>query len=849
MANRIAAADGNFTAAATWGAVDATSLLDNQTGNFTIATAATWSQGQNFTPGIITIDGIAVKVATRAAVPSGTMSVRLYNVTGAAAVAGTTVTINVSDLPDDVGAANSTYEGCSVGWTFFKFAAPVALAAATNYRVEAQSSAATQVNLFRDGTANNMSRMLRTTTTGAPGAGDSLFIMGEWTAAATKTNRTVTMDETAATDYGSASTTLATFGISLGGTLTYGTTAATNYVLRISGILAVWLGGVLNIGTTGTPIPANGTAVLEFDCAVTADFGLMVYGTANVQGSPRTAGKLKAYTLLTADASGGATTLTVGDDTGWLNGDEIVISSTTRTNTESEIVALTAGAGASSLTVGATAAAHGGNATTGVQAEIILLNRNIEIRSTLSTAGAWCITQLSSTVDFDWLRFRYMYGTGSTKTGFEVRNTSGSVGLDYAIFRDSNTNGRFITFGATQTIALTWSEVHFYSTSNITSVIQGNSGAVLRFTLTGSVSILDFNGGGAQHTFQSTIAFAYTNVYISGGSGNGFVLNSVAANTPCSWTGGGIHSMTGSGFYFNIQAANWTFTNFNVWRTNAGGGGEGGVSIFSLISDCTWINCKFFGNVSHFGLATGGGIRLRWVNCLFAGDTTFATARAFNIYTNAVTLEARFENCTFGVVTSIYAAHTSADFGSAAANAAEFYELTFVNCTLASATEFEAALTNAALGYSFIARQRKDGTTATHEKVYTAVGTIAYETTTFRTAAPSEKLTPISASLKLPSSRKRVAIAAGQAATLSAYVRKDGSYTGSAPRLILLANPALGLDNDTVLDTMTGGSGAWEQLTGSSSPVAEEDGVFECYVDCDGSAGNVFVDDWSATVT
>lgn len=855
MAHRIAIATGNWLTAGTWGAVDATSLLDSQTGNFTIATAAAWSSGANFTPGAITIDGIAVKIATRAASPSGTMSVRLFNVTGGAAVAGTTVTINVSDIDDDQGTAGSGNEGCSIGWYFFQFAAPVLLLAATNYRVEAQSSAATQVNLFRDATANNMSRMLRTTTTGAPAAGDSMFVLGLWTAAATKTDVTVTMNETANTDYGSASTTLASIGISKGGTLSYDTTAASNFLMRLSGLLQVWLSGTLSIGTSGTPIPRDSTAVLEFDCATTGDFGLISWGTVNVQGQSRTSGKNVSWTLLTADYTAGGTSLTVQDDTGWLNADEFGIASTSRTNTDGEAGSLTAGAGASTLTVGALGVNHGGSASSGVQAEILLLSRNVQIRSTLSSAGAYCITEATSTADIDWTMFRYIYGSTAAKSGFVVNNTSGSVAVDHCLMRDSATNGRHWYLNGT--ISVTWSNltcwlsaaVGIHSWLNVTSTVTGT------ITINGFLAVCDSNTAGTSHITwsQGGGSFTMTNLYLSGGNQNGFVISSAAgASVPVSVTTGSIHAITGQMVSVSQASAFWTWTSVNFWRTNGSAVGDGGTCFGASASDWTFNGCKWFGNTNN-GLVLynpSSLMRARFMNCLWAGDSSFAQARGINITEANAVFDARFENCTFGVATGIYVAHSTSDIGTSASLTNLHGQMVFVNSTLASATEFDTNLTAAMRGRYMIARHRKDGTTNTHERYFPRLGTIAYETTTFRTASPSEKMTPSGAAslMRLQSSVKRVAVGSGQAATFNVYVQKDGSYTGSAPRLVLKANPALGIDNDTVLDTLSVGSGTWEQLTGSSSPVAEEDGVLEAYVDCDGSAGNVFIDDWSASV-
>jgi hypothetical protein len=246
MTRYIARANGNLTAAASWGAIDATSYLNSETSNTALTTA--YVESSAFTPGAITIDGIAVKLASRSGSPTGTMSVRLAQ--AGATVAGTEIIVNVSDLPT---CSTTLIDG---GWYLIKFA-PVTLAGATAYTVSAKTSSASQVNLYRDATGGNWARALRTTTTAAPAAGDDMIITGEWIGAGAMTARTVTIDSTAATDYGSNSTSFETFALEIcnGGTLTYGTAASTNYVLRLSGFLTMTNGSTLNIGTVANPIP------------------------------------------------------------------------------------------------------------------------------------------------------------------------------------------------------------------------------------------------------------------------------------------------------------------------------------------------------------------------------------------------------------------------------------------------------------------------------------------------------------------------------------------------------------------------------------------------------------------
>ena len=167
------------------------------------------------------------------------------------------------------------------------------------------------------------------------------------------------------------------------------------------------------------------------------------------------------------------------------------------------------------------------------------------------------------------------------------------------------------------------------------------------------------------------------------------------------------------------------------------------------------------------------------------------------------------------------------------------------NSRAASSTEI--ANTGGLFGRSAIHYQNVDQAANIHKTVYPSLGTIAYETTTFRTASPSSKLTPSGATtgLRLQTAGAKVPVKSGKTITVSVYVQKDGSYTGSAPRLLLLANPSLGITSDTVIATFSGTSGTWVQLTGTTA-AASEDGVLTFAIDVDGSAGNVYVDDWSA---
>jgi hypothetical protein len=98
MAARIAAANGNFTAAATWGVGDTTALISSNTASTNLSTSDQTSA--NFIPGAITVDGVALhlhSIVNTGAMPTQTITVTLYDATGAANVVS--LTYQCSALP------------------------------------------------------------------------------------------------------------------------------------------------------------------------------------------------------------------------------------------------------------------------------------------------------------------------------------------------------------------------------------------------------------------------------------------------------------------------------------------------------------------------------------------------------------------------------------------------------------------------------------------------------------------------------------------------------------------------------------------------------------------------------
>jgi uncharacterized protein (DUF2237 family) len=842
MSNLVSIATGNLTDAATWGLCDATgSLVSTNTGSTALTTS--YQDSAAFTPGAITVAGIALRLASRASgSPSNTITVNLRNSTGGIDVK--TVVANVSDLPVATAGVNS--EG---GWHYFKFDAPVLILAATNYIIQVKlSSTSTAVSICTNGTTANWQRLCVTSTTQAPAAGDDMHIcqtLDGATNPATQGSITVTMDSTANTDYGSANTNtyISALGISKGGTLTWGTTAATNYLLRLSGHLIIYRSGTYSQGTTGTPIPRGSTAQLEFDCAADNDFKIRVLNgaTMNAQGLSRTSGKDVVWTLLTANQSASATTATVADDTGWLSGDEIGIASTTRTPGQAEAVTLSVDAGASTLTHGAVTNAHAGSTAETCQAEVILLTRNVIIRSVSTSAMFGGIEIGAATVDFDWVLLRYVSGPDVFgQYAVDVEATSGTVSFSYCCLRDTEQGGWRVGYTVTNGVTFTLDHSVGF---NIGSggyycflLMYSNDGAA---TITVNDNVVVAKVGSTPFYFPTLSKVTVTNIRSSSSVGAGVVFGYTGDLAGATLGPFVVHSHTGVGLHWaGDKLTNFSVAGISSWRNTDWG----------WRNLCAFINARFLGTTLLFG--NGNDINVRFENTLMGvhfsdvrcyGSTSFASTYGFVVYPNVYMFDVRIESGDFGTASGLFVAHTTADvFIDAGSNV----DIVLNNANLASATEISMS---ASVGPATRVRLQRRDRTATQHVTKTKRGDITYETTTVD-VSPSVKLAPNCASpMKFDSAAGLrgkgilIPVASGATKTPAVKVRKNSSYAGSAPRFILKANPSIGVTVDTVLDTLSVGADTWETLSGTT-PAATDDGVFECVVDCDGTAGAVFVD-------
>ncbi len=841
MASLISCATGNFTTSTTWALVDATSVLDTDAASAILTTSYQYSS--TFTPGALTIDGVAVKIANVATSPTGTITLELFNNTGTVSI--TSVTINVSDI------FNTTAGAYQRGWYFFKFSAPQLLVIATDYKIGLKTSSASQVTPYSSATTN-WSRMLRTTTTQAPASGDALHVIGEWTAAATLTSFTVTMENTATTSFGpTASTVPQGITIGKGGTMTFGTSASTNYYLKWKGVLGVAGGGTLNVGTSGTQMPSTSTAVLEMDSATNVDSGIAVFegGALNIWGATKT----NKWSLMTADKAVAATVIALVDTTGWAASDELCFASTTQTNTQCEKKTITTVDSSTQVTISAGLTnAHSGTSPT--QAEVGNLTRNVKIRgigtnapSTSTTLQGYIVIAATASVTFRYAEFYYLGSSSIGKRGLDIATTTGTFDMQYCSIHDgwitssrgssiSSASGSGITFS--NNVCFNINSEHIINVA--TAGVQVFDANILMLSVATSIATLADAGT------------TFTNTVIAGSITYGLTIAEAAALGTIS--GNTIHSggnANGSGLGLS-NIIGGTLGSLISYRNSS----VGGLRIIQTVQNVTFNSLTLFGNANrNIYLNSGGAGIPSLVNCIFndlisSGDTTFATTSGVETSASASSLGARFNSSDFSTVSGIKAAHTN----DILVGLASTYASVLAYNSKFGGTNVIGSQSNLAT-YSFFGVQRL-GTTAGNHKTFMAEGTAILDTTLFKTASPSCRLTPISASLKLASGIPGYGfikkVDNGGTATASIYVRKSktstgdaATYNGNHPRLIVRRNNALGITTDTVLATATTASeGAWELLSGTTGTVTD-DGACEFFVDIDGTVGFVNIDDFS----
>lgn len=834
MARLCAAADGDNTSASTWKLINSTSFNESETTFINSTTSYSTSYTQ-FTPGAITIDGLAIRVAQRLGT-TGTLSVDLYNHTAAAQVAGSEVTVNMTDVID----CNGNLEG---GWMFFKFASNITLIAANAYSVRVKTSTSGTLG-FYGSSSTALSRFVRTTTTQAPVAGDDRFVMGEWTGAGAITTRTVTLDDTSTVDYGSASTSVITpaLSISNGGIVLAGSAATRTYIQKISGNVVVYHSGILRIATSASRMPTSSSFTWTFDCVSNVDFGIDVKrkGEFTAYGAAK-----NRWAYLTADEASTSTVIQLDDTSGWVNGDTLLFAPTINTITQAEtkIISTVDSSTQVTLTAGLTNAHTG---TGDVIGEVGNLTSNVKIIGISSTVGTFITFRDSSLGVLDNVEVQYFgSGTGNKRGIDGQHNNTGvnSLTLESCSFRDhSNTSG-FVGSNVSTSGAFLYMDSNvIYCPTNLTNgVIIGGSGVsgIGDYSFTYNLIVGSGSGTGVSHqgaSFSTTL-FEY-NRFAGFTTALTCNLSNLSIETETNLNNCFFHSNTVG--ISNSSIVRKIFTDCTFAKNVLG--------INTLTGRIIVENCNFFGNATGgIAGAAGGSSQSTFTvvnNSTFRGSSTTNSQNGIGFAAGFGSGDITFNDCSFGSGT----AHTVADV--AISNFING-KIIFNNCSLTSSVELTTTAHTNIAEDGYIGFIDIDGTPG-NNKMVIRQGVTTPDTVRFRTASPSLKIEPKSSTI--PATTKlftfKVPINSGQTCTPGVYVREsvvgDGTdYNGNRIKLYMKANYNLGFTSDTLLATATSSSeGAWELLASTTSAMPN-DGVLEFYITCDGTTGWVNIDDFS----
>jgi len=868
MAELVAKTSGNINAAATWGVGQASQLVFNtQTIPSTV-----FQRGVGFTPGAVEIDGVLLFIRYNSNVTTPTQSdlvVELWNDTDSVQVAERTVA--GAELPE----FGQSHAELSYHSVFFKFDAAHTLIAGKTYKIGVKRvDNGIDSYIWRSSTATDWTFVLRGTTAQVPTSSDNLYIAGEYTAPTTKTVITVTQNNTG------TGTFCKNVYIGAHGVLKGDQTAATAFHLKMDGTLYLTRLGKLEFGTSGARVPVDTTHVVEFDCVSSQEHNLLISGECKIYGD-----NLVTRDLLNADAAASATSLTTTVSTGWKSGEKVGIGSTAYGNAgadEAEEATLSVDASGTTLTVPAITNQHYG--TSGatphdtMQAELVYLFRNVTFKANASFGFKVLFGDICD-VHIEYCEFQYLQGGGGEQGySFEwYKNTTaitshsaGVLEVEWSLFSNHISSASYLAMFNAAT--RTWDQKirnNCYWDVNPTS-----GGAVLYCRgFNGDAAILD--------------DMDYSGNWIVNFKGRAIVLGS---NTNGDLPVPKIHDMRISSCHdhvsqvievyqhniredkfqnWNIHSCQWgielntdfcghvnRFKTIKIWRCEMGFyfAGTGGPVSEVLIEDYT-----SFGMGSNAALWSAAGtshwnIRLVSPNLQgkssIAGDT-ISGDYAFKISTGSAQI--LIENGQIGNLQ----AHDLHAVEFNLSTVEKFPRFISRNTAWGDATFLE---NESLVGYgSYFGFLREDQVDDNHRAIAREAN-YSSDYVVYKTAAPSVKVEPkaphthdsptyFAHKARVPHQDSGVRWLAhvddGSTATIKVNVREDASYNGNRARLMLRANSAMGVNVDTVLDTATAASDeAWEELSGVT-PTAIDDGWFEFFIDCDGSAGALNVDDVS----
>lgn len=824
MANKFLDTSSNFTSA-NWKTIDSTSYLDATT-SAAYATAA-YTATQNFTPGAITVEGVALRLQFINATPAGTFNVQLWNATDA--VQAALVTCNVADLAT-IGVKSLGPNG----WVYFKFSSPVTLIAAKAYQVRVLSSSTTQVSIYRDATVNNWSRLLVTSTTGSVAATDGLYMGGNIDGAGSVNTIAPTFDNTATTVFNSLK-------IGYGCSMTCQNSASTNYNLYTTAQSQI--SGSFEIGNSGARI--NSTSSFTWECQSAAAAGNSIIvgsgGTLRAFGATKT-----RMARAAANFSAGATSITTDISTGWKNGDLIGIGATSRGATPLvETKALTADAVGTTLTIAAVTNLKLGTAPT--QAPLINLTSNINFRGSSAVNTFYMsLSGVNATLDLDSITCRFL---GSVSAGFRgigiaALSQNNTFRVNSCAFYDLHASCITIEANASTAqagIIESTNNVQYGGLSHAYNTAATLSAGFTSAKITGNW-IIGCVGGSSISINSADRRFDVQDNLVNGsvGTTNFSIATSVNAY---SWSQGiisGNRAECTAAVGFIMSLVNTNASNFTAYRCNTYG------FQLPLVADTRIDGVTSFGHVTGSFIITASAIMCDVLidNADIQAGVTETCPRGLLTSASCLLKNFVFSNSGFGTVTP----HAAG--GDIILVAFTMGDIILIDSTLGSTSQ---VVLQTALTRGSSVRIQKSGGVAGTNKAWWRQGLTVTDSAIYDPSTPgstqSLRATPSSATEDLYFPIGRVGIPAGSGATITMKVRKsvigDGAaYNGNQAKIIMLANAAAGSSFDTgqvVMTSTNAANGAWETLT-YTIPTVSDSTALEFWGQVGGTTGWVNFD-------
>lgn len=570
MAILVSAATGNLTAAATWKVVHAGTFQTLRATQETGVTALnnTTQASTNFTVAAnITVDGILLKHTNTLAGANQSVTVSLYNATTATTVAtATTVQAGYNTLPESISTGTTTTGVVLTpgNWFQFLFSGGFAVTTGNNYQIRITSAGTANQNSFyrRSATAADWTFGLRTTTTAAPANGDILLIAGA-AGATSRTDYTVTNDNTnAALLLGNGTAGTAGIEVSYGSKLVNGTTASTNYSLRVSGDFQLNAGSTFECGTGASPFPQSSTATFEIYQPANGRFSLITRSSVNGQTSvtcyENQTNKRLQYSLLTSGIAAAATSCSVANAnaTNWKSGDEIVVGTTARNYQQVEYRTMSANEAGGTVSVSAAFTnAHDRyhDAKSQIAVPVANLTKNIKIKGTSTTlrAGNWQ-TGNFTTINLYGVEISNFGRIPITQEYRDDKNGSPQEPSCYlvdVVLKDYTDGIRTVNYNPKDFVINNLTAARSLATSSWCVLIDNINSTnlltnwyftfdkILSFGGTGAISggvffsPVDYVGNGNTNWIVSSSSTPYYNIYINGIDAN------VANTDPFTWLG------------------------------------------------------------------------------------------------------------------------------------------------------------------------------------------------------------------------------------------------------------------------------------------------------------------------